>query len=302
MPVIFYVVLGLIMFGVVALLLTPNLFRPSAEAQRILDVVQSERVDQRTIGGKEQIQTRILGLATELRVKVGLAENPALKAKLAMAGIRGTASNDIFFASQYLVPAAGVVAGTLIGTNTISYVLGFGALGYMAPNMWLNFKTKGRRKRIRRSIPDALDLMVICVDAGLGLDQALLRIGVELGASYPDIQEEFLQVNREQRAGRPRLEAWQNLADRTEIEEFTAFVNMLAQTDRFGTPIIRALSRLSEDIRQKRRQRAEEAASKTKIKIIFPLVLCIFPCIFIVLLAPAILSIMAGMQGMGSTN
>jgi tight adherence protein C len=298
MPVIFYVVLGLIIFG----LLTPNLFRPSAEAQRILDVVQSERVDQRTISGKEQVQTRLLGLATELRVKLGLSENPALKAKLAMAGVRGTASTDIFFASQFLVPAAGAVAGSLIGTNTISYVLGFGALGYMAPNMWLNYKTKGRRKRIRRSIPDALDLMVICVDAGLGLDQALLRIGVELGASYPDIQEEFLQVNREQRAGRPRLEAWQNLADRTEIEEFTAFVNMLAQTDRFGTPIIRALSRLSEDIRQKRRQRAEEAASKTKIKIIFPLVLCIFPCIFIVLLAPAILSIMAGMQGMAATN
>jgi tight adherence protein C len=302
MPVIFYVVLGLIIFGVVALLLTPNLFRPSPEAQRILDVVSSERVDQRTIGGKEQIQTRLLGLATELRVKLGLSENPALKAKLAMAGIRGTASSDIFFASQFLMPAAGAVAGSLIGTNTISYVLGLGALGYMAPNMWLNYKTKGRRKRIRRSIPDALDLMVICVDAGLGLDQALLRIGVELGASYPDIQEEFLQVNREQRAGRPRLEAWQNLADRTEIEEFTAFVNMLAQTDRFGTPIIRALSRLSEDIRQKRRQRAEEAASKTKIKIIFPLVLCIFPCIFIVLLAPAILSIIAGMQGMGATN
>jgi tight adherence protein C len=302
MPVIFYIVLGFIIFGVVALLLTPNLFRPSPEAQRILDVVQSDRIDQRTIGGKEQLQTKILGMATSLRMKLGLNENPSLKAKLAMAGVRGTASNDIFFASQFLLPAAGAVAGSLVGSNTVSYVLGFGALGYMAPNMWLNFKTKGRIKRIRRSIPDALDLMVICVDAGLGLDQALLRIGVELGASYPDIQEEFLQVNREQRAGRPRLEAWQNLADRTEIEEFTAFVNMLAQTDRFGTPIIRALSRLSEDIRQKRRQRAEEAAAKTKIKIIFPLVLCIFPCIFIVLLAPAILSIMAGMQSMGATN
>jgi tight adherence protein C len=299
MPIIFYVVLGLIIFGVVALLLTPNLFRPSPEAQRILDVVQSERIDQRTIGNKEQFQNRVLGMATELRVRLGLAENPALKARLAMAGIRGTASTDIFFASQFLIPAAGAVAGSLIGTNTISYVLGFGALGYMAPNMWLNWKTKGRRKRIRRSIPDALDLMVICVDAGLGLDQALLRVGDELGVSYPDIQEEFLQVNREQRAGRPRLEAWQNLADRTEIEEFAAFVNMLAQTDRFGTPIIRALSRLSEDIRTKRRQHAEEAAAKTKIKIIFPLVLCIFPCIFIVLLAPAVLSIMAGMQGVG---
>ncbi|MGA1982880.1 MAG: type II secretion system F family protein [Acidobacteriaceae bacterium] len=299
MPVFFYVVLGLIIFGVVALLLTPNLFRPSPEAQRIFDVVQSTRPDQRTISSKEQLQTRLLGLATGLRIRLGLAENPVLKARLAAAGIKGTAASDIFFASQFLVPATGAVVGTLIGTNTLSYVLGLGALGYMAPNMWLNWKTSRRRKRIRRSIPDALDLMVICVDAGLGLDQALLRVGNELGVSYPDIQEEFLQVNREQRAGRPRLEAWQNLADRTQIEEFTAFVSMLAQTDRFGTPIIRALARLSEDIRMKRRQRAEEAAAKTKIKIIFPLVLCIFPCIFIVLLAPAILSIMMGMQGMG---
>jgi tight adherence protein C len=299
MPVIFYAMLGLIIFSVVALLLTPNLFRPSPEAQRILDVVQSTRPDQRTIGSKEQMQTRLLNLATQLRIRLGLAENPVLKARLSAAGIRGTASTDSFFASQFLTPAAGAVIGTLIGTNTLSYVLGLGAIGYIAPNMWLNWMTNARRKRIRRSIPDSLDLMVICVDAGLGLDQALLRVGSELGVSYPDIQEEFLQVNREQRAGRPRLEAWQNLADRTQIEEFTAFVSMLAQTDRFGTPIIRALSRLSEDIRMKRRQHAEEAAAKTKIKIIFPLVLCIFPCIFIVLLAPAILSIMQGMQGMG---
>lgn len=299
MPVFFYIVLGLIIFCVVALLLTPNLFRPSPEAQRILDVVQSTRPDQRTISSKEQLQTRLLGLATQLRIRLGLAENPVLKARLAAAGIKGTAASDIFFASQFLVPAAGAVIGSVIGTNTLSYVLGLGAIGYIAPNMWLNWKTSRRRKRIRRSIPDSLDLMVICVDAGLGLDQALLRVGSELGVSYPDIQEEFLQVNREQRAGRPRLEAWQNLADRTQIEEFTAFVSMLAQTDRFGTPIIRALTRLSEDIRMKRRQHAEEAAAKTKIKIIFPLVLCIFPCIFIVLLAPAILSIMAGMQSMG---
>jgi tight adherence protein C len=165
--------------------------------------------------------------------------------------------------------------------------------------MWLKRKTASRRNRIRKSLPDALDLMVICVDAGLGLDQALLRIGEELAVSHPDIAEEFVQVNLEQRAGRPRLEAWKNLADRSEIEEFTSFVSMLTQTDRFGTPIIRALSRFSEDIRSKRRQRAEEAAAKTKIKIIFPLVLCIFPCIFIVLLAPALLNIASGLGGLG---
>ena len=101
-----------------------------------------------------------------------------------------------------------------------------------------------------------------------------------------------------QRAGQPRLEAWQMLSDRTRIDEFRQFVNMLTQTDRFGTPIAKALSRFSEDLREKRRQVAEEAATKTKIKIIFPLVLFIFPCIFIVLLAPAVISIVAGMKAM----
>jgi tight adherence protein C len=298
MPIILCAVLALIIFCVVALLLTPNLFRPSPEAQRILDVVKSTRPDQRTIGGKEQMRERLLNVATELRIRLGLAENPRLKARLAAAGLHARASVDIFFACQFLVPLGAAVMGSLIGSNTLFWVLTFGVVGYLAPDMWLNWKTGRRRNRIRRSIPDALDLMVICVDAGLGLDQALLRVGEELGVSHPDIQAEFLQVNREQRAGRPRLEAWQNLADRTQIEEFTAFVSMLTQTDRFGTPIIRALSRFSEDIRMKRRQRAEEAAAKTKIKIIFPLVLCIFPCIFIVLLAPAVLSIMSGFQGL----
>jgi len=192
----------------------------------------------------------------------------------------------------------GVALGSLMPSNVLLWVLIFGIAGYLVPDIWLKRKIASRRNRIRRSLPDALDLMVICVDAGLGLDQALMRIGEELDLSHPDISEEFAQVNREQRAGRPRLEAWQNLADRTEIEEFTSFVSMLTQTDRFGTPIIRALSRFSEDIRLKRRQHAEEAAAKTKIKIIFPLVFCIFPSLFIVLLAPALISISSGLGAM----
>jgi tight adherence protein C len=294
-----YVLLSLITFCVVALLLTPDLFRPSAEAQRILDVVTSTREDRRTIGDKERMQDKLVGIATKLRVRVGLAEDPKLKERLVAAGIHSSNSVDIFFAAQFLVPLAGMVLGSLMHTSLLFWVVAFGAIGYLAPDMWLKRKTSSRRNRIRKSLPDALDLMVICVDAGLGLDQALLRIGEELSASHPDIAEEFVQVNLEQRAGRPRLEAWKNLADRSEIEEFTSFVSMLSQTDRFGTPIIRALSRFSEDIRSKRRQRAEEAAAKTKIKIIFPLVLCIFPCIFIVLLAPALLSIASGLGGGG---
>ena len=298
MPIIFYVVLGLIVFGVVALMLMPNFFRPSPEAQRIFDVVKSDRPEIQTLKGKEQVQDKLLNVATNLRMRLGISDNPRLKERLAQAGIRGKSSIDAYFAAQYLVPIGGAAAGTLFGSNLILCVLAFGVAGYLAPDMWLNWMMGRRRKRIRRSIPDSLDLMVICVEAGLGLDQALLRIGQELAVSHPDIHDEFVQVNREQRAGRPRLEAWQNLAERTEIEEFRSFVGMLTQTDKFGTPIAKALSRFSDEIRTKRKQAAEEAAAKTKIKIIFPLVLCIFPCIFIVLLAPAVLNIMSGLQGM----
>jgi tight adherence protein C len=297
MPIIFYVVLGLIVFGVVALMLTPNFFRPSVEAQRVFDVVQSDRPDVRQITSKEQAQEKLLQMASSVRMRLGLAENPRLKVRLAQAGISSKAGFDIYFAAQFIVPIAGALGGTLFHSNLVLCVLAFGVAGYLAPDMWLNWMMGRRRHRIRRSIPDALDLMVICVDAGLGMDQALLRIGQELEISHPEIHDEFVQVNREQRAGRPRLEAWQNLAERTEIEEFRSFVGMLTQTDKFGTPIAKALTRFSEDIRTKRKQAAEEAAAKTKIKIIFPLVLCIFPCIFIVLLAPAVLNIMSGLKG-----
>jgi tight adherence protein C len=137
---------------------------------------------------------------------------------------------------------------------------------------------------------------MICVEAGLGLDQAMLRVGQELNISHPDIHHEFMQVNLEQLAGKPRFEAWKSAAERTQIPEFFLFVSMLTQADRFGTPIVRALSRFGDEIRLKRRQRAEEKAAKTKIKILFPLVLFIFPCIFIVLLAPAILNIAKNME------
>jgi tight adherence protein C len=190
----------------------------------------------------------------------------------------------------------GIVCGSLIRTNTVFWALSLGAVFYLVPDMWLRARIRSRRERIRKSLPDALDLLVICVEAGLGLDQAMLRVGQELVISHPDLHHEFMQVNFEQLAGKPRLEAWKSAAERTQIPEFSLFVSMLTQAERFGTPIVRALSRFGDEIRLKRRQRAEEMAAKTKIKILFPLVLFIFPCIFVVLLAPAILNIAKNMQ------
>jgi tight adherence protein C len=276
------------------------LLRATPEEQRILALVTSTRLDRRTVSEKEKLQEKILGLARNLRGRVGLGENPMLKQRMLYAGIRDRRTMEVFLTLQMVNPLIGAFLGSFIKGNTIFWVLALATLGYMSPDFWLTRKTTQRRDRIRRGIPDALDMLVICVDAGLGLDQALMRVGGQLSHSHPEINEEFTQINLEQRAGKPRLEAWQSLADRTKIEEFKSFVNMLTQTDRFGTPILKALTQFSEEIREKRTQRAEEAAAKTKVKIIFPLVLFIFPAIFIVLLAPALMSIATGLKVMGN--
>lgn len=281
------------------LFLLPTMVGPSKDAIRLLAIVRSNREDKRTIGLREQVTTRALGYAHRLRATMGLNDNPEIKRRLIEAGMRNADATDFFFGAQGIGLILGILGASFIPVNTLFWVLTCAVLGFMLPDFWLARAAKKRKERIRKSIPDAVDLLVICVDAGLGLDQALLRVGEELDVSHPDINEEFRRVNLEQRAGTPRLEAWKALADRTRIEEFAAFVTMLTQTDRFGTPILKALASFAEDLRTKRRQLAEEAAAKTKIKIIFPLVVCIFPCIFVVLLAPALISISAGLKAMG---
>src|ERR1700722_16287926 len=296
MSVVFLSAFGLTVFLVLALLISPALMRPSPAARRILEMVQSSRPDQRKVGTKERLQVKILSMANSVRIRLGLAEDEKLKQQLYSGGIKTSRGANAYLTSRFLGPVIGLALGSLIPTNTVFWSLTLGAVFYLLPDMWLKLRIKKRRERIRRSLPDALDLLVICVEAGLGLDQAMLRVGQELILSHPDIHQEFMQVNLEQLAGKPRLDAWKSAADRTQIGEFSLFVSMLTQADRFGTPIVRALSRFGDEIRLKRRQRAEELAAKTKIKILFPLVLFIFPCIFIVLLAPAILNIARNMQ------
>lgn len=296
MNMIFYFAVTVTVFLVVALLFAPTMLRPSPAAQRILNMAHSARLDTRKVGNKERVQERILQVAKALRARLGLAEDEKLRQRLISAGMRNAESMDLYFAVRFAGPIVGIVVGSFIKQNTLFWVLALAVAGYLLPDMWLTRQVKRRRTRIRKGIPDALDLLVICVDAGLGLDQAILRVGQELDVSHPDINAEFMQINLEQRAGKPRLEAWKDTAERTNVEEFTSFVTMLAQADKFGTPIIRALSRFADELRLKRRQRAEEQAAKTKVKIIFPLVMFIFPCLFIVLLAPALLSIAQSMS------
>ena len=297
MTTIYYISILFTGFCVMALILAPMVMKQAPENQRVLDVVANTR-SEGIKPAKVDILEKIILFAQSLRGKLGMSESSKVRRRLTAAGMRKANSADMFYAAQLSLPVLGVIGGYFLPGGF--WMMALGVVGFMAPDMWLTRQINKRKKKIRRSLPDALDLLVICVEAGLGLDQALLRVGEELVISHAEIAEELTLVNLEQRAGKPRLEAWQALADRTEVEEFSQFVSMLTQTDRFGTPIIKTLSRFAEDLRMQRRQHAEEAAAKTKIKIIFPLVLCIFPCIFIVLLAPAVLSIINGFKSMGN--
>ena len=169
-------------------------------------------------------------------------------------------------------------------------------LGFYLPDFWLSHAIQKRRDQIKLSLPDALDMLAVCMEAGLGLDQSIVRIGHEFGISHPQLSEEFLQVNFEQRAGVPRLAAWKSFADRVNIESARSFVAMLIQTDRFGTPLSKSLGAFSDALRTQRRQQAEEMAAKTTIKLVPPLVFFIFPAMGVVTVGPAVVTVMKNMR------
>jgi tight adherence protein C len=180
-----------------------------------------------------------------------------------------------------------VFATSIFTRPNITLALGGLGIGYLLPGMVLARLAKHRAHRIRLSLADMLDLLVVSVEAGLGLDQALSRVGQELAFAYPELADELRLINLEMRAGKPRSEALRNLADRTGVDDLTSLVTMLIQTDKFGTSVAQSLRVFSESLRTKRRQRAEEAAAKTGVKMVFPLVLCIFPAIWVVTIGPA---------------
>jgi tight adherence protein C len=213
--------------------------------------------------------------------------------RLMLAGYRKPAHADLFLGARLALPAlSGFLVAALVGTNTIFIFLLTIVLAFFIPDFWLNHAVKKRREKIRMSLPDGLDLLAICMEAGLGLDQGIVRVGQELKVSHPELSEELLQINFEQRAGAPRIAAWKSFSDRADSENVRSFVAMLIQTDRFGTPISKSLGNFSDALRTQRRQKAEEMAAKTTIKLVPPLVFFIFPSIGIVTVLPAILTVM----------
>jgi tight adherence protein C len=162
-------------------------------------------------------------------------------------------------------------------------------MGALLPDLWLKRAIRRRKERIQFAIPDALDLTVVCVEAGLGLDQSLMRIGQEIRPIHRDFSDELRLLNLEINAGKSRVQALRNLSNRTEVDDLKALIAVLIQTDRFGTSVSQSLRVFSDSLRTKRRQRAEERAAKTTIKMIPPLVFFILPSIFVVVLGPAII-------------
>ncbi len=217
------------------------------------------------------------------------SERPKLQQRLICAGFRGAEALPVFIGLRVGCTIAAFVALStpIFGRANLLVALGVAAVAYVLPPMVLARLAAARQHRIRLSLPDALDLLVVSVEAGLGLDQALQRVGEELGAAHPELSQELRLVNLEMRAGKARSEALRNLAERTGVDDLSSLVAMLVQTDKFGTSVAQSLRVHSDTLRTKRRQRAEEAAAKTGVKMVFPLVFCIFPAIWVVTIGPA---------------
>ena len=222
------------------------------------------------------------------------AEAGKLKTKLAIAGFRGETAGSIFLGMKF----AGLIAGLFLGGGTIAsfrgldqnsliWSVGLAGLFFYLPDFVVGFIASSRKQAIFLALPDALDLMVVCVEAGLGLDQAMRKVAEEMKKTYRILAEEFALSNFQLQMGRPRCEVLHELGVRTGVSDLRALAAVLIQADKFGSSVAQALRTQSDSMRTRRRQLAEEKAAKTAVKLIFPLVLFIFPGIFVILVGPA---------------
>ena len=223
-----------------------------------------------------------------------MSEKGKLQKRLITAGYRSHEALIVFFGVRLGVALGAFALFTLPIIVKPNFFIAIVAclLGYVMPSMLLARMAKRRQHRMRLGLADVLDLLVVSVEAGLGLDQALQRVGQELAFAHPDLCDELRLINLELRAGKARADALHNLAERTGVDDIASLVAMLVQTDKFGTSVAQSLRVHSETVRTKRRQRAEEAAAKTGVKMVFPLVFCIFPAIWVVTIGPAAIKFM----------
>ena len=230
----------------------------------------------------------------------------SIKDGLIEAGFRGTNAVTTFLGAKILF-AAGlpllffIVMASLRqpAGNTFIWSIVLAVVGFYLPTLWLWQKAGERKLEVTHALPDALDLMVVCVEAGLGLNAAILKVAQEIALASPVLSTELRQVNNEMKAGINRIDALRALAERTGVADVKSLVAVLVQTDRLGTSVAASLRAQSDSLRVKRRQRAEEAAHKVAVKLVFPLVLCIFPELLLVLLGPGVISIFRALSKIG---
>jgi tight adherence protein C len=217
-----------------------------------------------------------------------------LNRDMALAGYHTAQAAAFFSIAEIVLPILLVVPPLLLMDGMNRWLAaGLGAaMGYMAPGFYLARRIRRRQKDIQNGLADALDLLVLCLEAGSSLDQAIVKASEELEVAYPALGDQLRILISEMRAGKARLDAFRGLADRTKVDDVRALVAMLVQTDRFGTSIAQALRTHAEVCRTKRRQRAEERAQKVGVKLVFPLVFCLFPALYVVMLGPAYIQFM----------
>jgi tight adherence protein C len=273
---------------------TPERIEFAGRLSRFLDPavpVEGERFAEKN---KERFRGALASLGNLLPAA---AEKRTSRAQLMMirAGFRSADATLVMRGVRVLSPAVFVALTLFTGLYRYNpfFILVMAALGgFLLPEVWLLFLIKSRQQRLRQGLPDGLDLLVICVEVGLGLDQALLRVAQELRIVHPELSEELQLVNLQMRIGKTRVEALRGLAQRTGLDDLKSLVAMLIQTERFGTSVAQSLRIHSDQLRTKRRQRAEELSAKTGVKMVPALVFFIFPALMVVILGPAVITLM----------
>jgi tight adherence protein C len=222
-----------------------------------------------------------------------------VKRQLARAGYREARHVNTFYAAKVVAPAGLCVLATITGAFQLSPIFVYvtaACVGFLVPDFWLGRLATARKLNIRLGLPEALDLLVVCVEAGLSLDKAILRTAEEMRISQPEIADELGLISLEQRAGRPRAAAWHECAVRTGVDTVRSLASLIIQADKFGTSVGKALRSHAETLRTRRRQDAEERAAKTTVKLVFPLVMLIFPSLFVVTLGPSMIVMFESFQ------
>jgi tight adherence protein C len=275
------------------------LFYREAMLRRLSEAVSPRREGERpsvSTMGRASASIKAVVQPFEKMLPKSPKEVSVAEQRLIRAGLREESYIRILYGAKVVVPI--LLSVLVLVTGMTHYFSPFFAIlmalgvGYLLPDFWLGRAIKKRQLNIRLGLPDFLDLMVVCIEAGLSLDYAVDRSVKELAVAQPEICDEFGLVLLEQRAGRPRADSWRNLADRVDIDVVRTLTSSVIQADQFGTSIAKTLRVYSETLRTQRRQRVEELAAKTAVKLVFPLVLFIFPPLFIIALGPAMLAMM----------